>query len=189
MMKMFRNAIAPHRSRECNPGEDRSPPATSMRCRLLRRYFDVWRDGGGNRPSLRDIFPSNVVPAIRVVPGLALSVAIEARALGAEPAKPAFFTTYQLMSMCIVDDTKKRAECIAYLAGVVDALRAADSADDPNGPPRPAPFCLPTGMTEDDVRKILTQFLKADPQWYDNPPVAPITVAVQKAFPCPGATP
>lgn len=131
----------------------------------------------------------SVFRCIRVVLGLALSVAIEARALGAEPAKPAFFTTYQLMSICIVDDTKKRAECIAYLAGVVDALRTADSADDPNSPARPVPFCLPTGMTEDDVRKILTQFLKADLQWYDKPPVTPITVAVQKAFPCPGATP
>src|SRR5262245_14520817 len=120
--------------------------------------------------------------ACHVVLGLALSVAIEARALGDKPANPAFVTTYQLMAMCIVDDTKKRAECIAYIAGVVDALKAADGAGK-------LPFCLPAGMTEDDVRKILTQFLKADPQWYDKSPVTPISMAVHKAFPCPGHTP
>jgi hypothetical protein len=77
-----------------------------------------------------------------------------------------------------VRDVKNAATCLGYIGGVIAGVVYVD-------PPNYQHFCIPEGVTENQLVAVYLKFARAHPEWHDTTAARGIIAAMQEAFPCP----
>jgi Rap1a immunity proteins len=101
--------------------------------------------------------------------------------ISATGSSPGFETGKDLMSQC--SSATARAECLGYIRGTADTLLLYAAAKGS------APFCIPQGVTVDQMQDAVVTFLeKRQAQWHEGA-AGLIFAALVKAWPCQSAQP
>lgn len=93
----------------------------------------------------------------------------------APPTMPTRVTAKMLSDLCAQD----RGACLGYVVGATDSWVAALAVAG-----RPQVFCIPAGVTNDQITQATVRYLRANPREGGVNATVVIFAALKSAFPC-----
>ena len=91
-----------------------------------------------------------------------------------------YFTGSQLLEMCESDSVTDKTTCIVYLGGFYEATSLYDGWGILKG----NHFCLPEGVTLDQLRKVAIKGLNENPENLHLAAGGPVATVLRDAWPC-----
>jgi hypothetical protein len=118
----------------------------------------------------------------RLLSCFALAVAV---GMPGVPAWAGFYSGNDLLEACATEQDnsayfEKNYECIAYVAGAVDAFNTTREANKLKS-------CIPAGVTIRQLRNVTIDYLRANPKDRDKSASASVFSATRRAWPCKAA--
>lgn len=103
--------------------------------------------------------------------------------LSAAPAPAGFYSGKELAEVCLAkagspDYFEKTYECVAYIAGAVDAFNTTREVNKLKS-------CIPAKVTVSKLRDVTVKYLSTDPPGMNKSASALVFAATRKAWPCP----
>ena len=96
------------------------------------------------------------------------------------PANARYYSGGDILPSCESESIKDNAYCAMYLGGIIDANSALYEWRDlaiKN-------YCIPEGVTLDQLRKVFTKYANENPQDLHQSAASMMMSAFYKAFPC-----
>ena len=88
----------------------------------------------------------------------------------------------KLYADCTSNNPYNQAYCLGYVAGVTDlAVNLSDAAELDARPPK---ICIPLGVTQGQVKDVVIDYLRRDPQHRHVTAVVQVELALAVAWPC-----
>lgn len=107
---------------------------------------------------------------------------IAALAMPAVPARAGFYSGNDLLEACATEQDspayfEKNYECVAYVAGAVDAFNTTRQANKLKS-------CIPAKVTIRQLRTVTVDYLRANPKDRSGSASGLVFSATRKAWPC-----
>lgn len=101
-------------------------------------------------------------------------------AIAAEVGDVGFIDGNSLYEACLSKEETYTLVCVDYIAGVADAQ--TDRV-----PYNTAAFCIPNGVTKEQVRELVVDWMRANPAVRHMSASIQVTLALKAPYPCPKA--
>ena len=106
----------------------------------------------------------------------AAAVQAQEQAPGPQPRVPTRVSAGTLSTLCEQD----RVVCLGYILGAVDAIASSLVAAG-----RPQVFCIPAGVTNEQVSTAMQGYLRSHPEEGSSNAALVLLAGMMSAFPCP----